>query len=330
MQLPHRRPMTMRSMYVRPGTGGQLEYGERPMPVARGKNIVVQIHASSMNPHDWKYYEALLPLYRRSLPLPPLLLGHDLAGTVVEVGPKVRSYRLGDAVYAMSAKTGAFAQYISLDERMVAPRPARLSFLEAATLPMAALTAWQALRLAGLRPGQRLLVVGGSGGVGSLAIQIARAQGAEVTAVCSSANVELVRSLGADHVLDYTRQQLTDAGQRFDVVFDTVGQQPASSYAQVLQRGGQLVSTGSRLGNIVQSFSSRLVAALRPSATTVSTLLAMPLGSHLAAIGALVDSGAIRPLVDRSFELPDLASAMAYSKRGRTRGKIALQVSTTP
>lgn len=318
--------ITMRSMYVRSGTGGQLEYGERPMPVARGMNILVRIHASSMNPHDWKYYETMRPLYRAGLPLPRLLLGHDLAGTVVGVGPKVRSYKVGDAVYAMSAKTGAFAEYISLDARMVAPKPANLSYLQAATLPMAGLTAWQAHKLAGLRAGHQLLVIGGSGGVGSLAVQMARVQGAVVTAVCSTANVELVRSLGADHVLDYTQQKLTDAGRRFDVIFDTIGQQPASSYAELLQPGGHLISTGSTVSNVVQTFSSRLVAAVRPSAATVSTLLAMPLGSHLAAIGALVDSGAIRPLVDRSFALPDLAAAMAYSKQGRTRGKIALQV----
>ncbi len=313
----------MRSMMFDGSSHGRLEYRERTVPQASGSRIVVRIRASSLNPHDWKYYDTLKRIYRLPVPLPALTLGHDLSGTVVEAGPRATRFKAGDDVYAMSMKTGAFGEYLALDHRMAARKPRNVSHQEAASLPMAALTAWQFLKVSRLGAGRHVLIVGGSGGVGSQAVQIARAWGAHVTAVCSTKNIELVASLGAETILDYTRENVLATGARFDVVFDTIGTLTPWSVRQILKPGGQFLSTVNSTPILLSTLVSRIPGV---PLTPTTTFVALPLGRQLEEIGRLVESGAIRPVVDRVFPLEDIEAAMAYSKTGHARGKIVLSV----
>lgn len=320
MQIDH---ATMKSLRFDRKSQGRLEYRPVTMPQAGRNQIVVKIHASSLNPHDWKYYDTLKRLLALPLPAPALSLGHDLAGTVVETGTKVTRFKAGDEIFAMSMTTGAFGEYLALDQRTAAPKPQNLSHLEAAALPMVTLTAWHAFMLAKLQAGDQVLIVGGSGGVGAHAVQIARAKGAHVTAVCSTANTALVASLGAERTVDYKREDVFTLGARFDVVFDTVGTFSPLSVKRVLARGGRFVSIVNSAANIAATFASR-VPGVPLSRTT--TFVALPIGRHLEAIGRLVESGALRPVIDRQFALGDIDAAIAYSKTGRARGKIVLAV----
>lgn len=313
----------MKTLMLDRRDGGRLAYREAAMPKARGNQIVVKIAASSLNPHDWKYVETLKRLHALHLPLPALTLGHDLAGTVVETGSKVTRFKAGDEVFAMSMTTGAFGEYLALDQRTAAFKPKNLSHREAAGLPMVTLTAWHAFMLAKLHPGDQVLIAGGSGGVGSHAVQIARAKGAQVTAICSTANAALVASLGAARIVDYTREDPLALGPRFDVVFDTVGTYSPLSVKRVLAPGGRFVSIVNSAANIVATFASR-VPGVPLSRTT--TFVALPIGRHLEEIGRLVEAGAVRPVIDREFPIADIDAAIAYSKTGRARGKIVLSI----
>jgi NADPH:quinone reductase-like Zn-dependent oxidoreductase len=302
---------------------GRLEYREVPTPKASGNQILIKIHASSLNPHDWKYYETLRRIYAVPVPLPTLAVGHDLSGTVVEVGGKVDRFKVGDEVYAMSMKPGAFGQYLAIDQRQAARKPKNLSHAEAASLPMAALTAWQFLKVGKLAAGQQALIVGGSGGVGSQAVQIAHAWGARVTAVCSTRNQELVASLGADSIIDYTKEDVLTCGQRFDVVFDTIGTLNPLSVRKLLTPKGQFLSTVNSGGIILSTALSRIPGVpLNPT----TTFVALPIGRHLEEFGRLVESGAVRPVIDREFPIEEIDAAIAYSKTGRARGKIVLSI----
>lgn len=316
----------MKAQFTTTADRGVLRYGELNDPRASGQAVLIDVHYTSMNPHDWKYYEFSKRLYNSPIPLPTLLLGHDVSGVIVDVGHRVTKFKPGDEVFAMSAKTGAFAEMISIDQRMVALKPKNVTHEQAATIPMAALTALQAWRIAGLRLGVHVLVVGGSGGVGVYAVQLAKAQGAEVTAVCSTRNVELVKSLGADTVIDYTQEDCTEGTRRFDIIFDTVGTQSIDTCADVLNFDGHFISTLTTVGNIGRVFLSRLTSLAGKNRRKRSTLLALPRGTDLATICNLVETGAVIPVVDKTFDLAELAQAMAYSKNGRTRGKISLKV----
>ena len=302
---------------------GKLQLREAQIPQAGPDQIVIKIQASSLNPHDWKYYEALRRIYHLPAPLPALTLGHDLSGTVVSVGAKVKRFQVGDDVFAMSLKTGAFGQYLAVAAGQAAPKPRNLPHAEAASLPMAALTAWQALLLASLQDGERVLVLGGSGGVGSQAIQIAKAKGAHVAAVCSTSNVALVSSWGAEQAFDYKKIDVLESGQQFDVVLDTVGTLTPTSVKKILAPGGRFVSTVPNAAIILATLLS-YIPGITLHATR--TLIALPIGRHLEEIARLVEDGKVRPVIDREFPLEDIDSAIAYSKTGRTRGKIVLSI----
>lgn len=321
----------MKAIYADASSAGEVTLGTLAEPSVSRRSVLIEIHATSMNPHDWKYHGWFKRFYRKAFPipglqLPKLLLGHDVSGVVVAVGDKVTRFKEGDEVYCMSAKTGAFAEYITVDERMIAPKPKNISHAEAATIPMAALTAWQALQIARLQAGDKVLVIGGSGGVGIFAVQIAKLKGAEVTAVCSGRNVEFVKSLGADHVVDYTVADIRQHPQVFDIVFDTIGGESAQSCGDILSSSGRFLSTTTSLKNIFEIVRSRTQALINPTTVKSGTLLAMPIGKHLEKITAHVEAGTFRTEVDKTFQLADLEASMDYSKLGRTRGKIAIQV----
>lgn len=302
-----------------------LVLGELPMPAARGNKVLVEIHAASINPHDCQYFGFLKSIDSKFLPLPKLKLGHDISGLVVAVGGKVKNFKVGDEVFAMSAFPGAYAEYIAIDQRMLGHKPQCLSHMEAATIPMAALTSLQALRMTKLTPDSHLLVIGGSGGVGTSAIQIAKAQGATVTAVCSTKNIEFVQSLGADTVIDYTRDSLYKRDDTFDIIFDTIGNESVKKCRNILKPSSRFISTKTSFENITQSMLTRIKS--RCSNTIVTgTLLALPRGKDMAQLAQLIESGKIKPLIDKTFELPQLIDAIAYSNLGRTKGKIAIAV----
>ncbi|WP_420426650.1 NAD(P)-dependent alcohol dehydrogenase [Algiphilus sp.] len=300
---------------------------ECPAPKAGARDLVVRVHASSLNPHDWKYLGWFASsAYRLGLPLPHLRLGHDFVGTVIETGSRVRHFHRGDVVFGMSAKTGAFAEYVAVDERMVALKPKNVDDAVAAALPMVGLTALQALRMAHLRAGMSVLIIGGSGGVGSVAIQIAHHQGPRVTAVCSGRNTAFVRALSADSVVDYEQEDWRASGTVYDIIFDTIGQETVARMRPALKPGGCLISTATSAANALTTLTSRAVARFRPSAVRAGTLLALPRGLDMAELRDMVEAGFLKAPIDRRYRLEQLAEAIEYSKTGRARGKIVLLV----
>lgn len=306
-----------------------LQYVEHSMPKASALNVVIKIRASSMNPHDWKYHDFLKP-YVKYLPLPRIAIGHDIAGEVVKVGSQVKDFKIGDKVYTMSAKVGAFGQYLSVNQWMVAHMPKGLSFEEAATIPMAGLTAYQMYYLTELKAGQEVLLIGASGGVGVHALQIAKEKGAHVTAVCSGRNRELVESLGADEVIDYTQQDIHALGKKYDLVFDAVGNIDLAKCDHLIKEKGRLATT------LPDGLDYLIIAASRlpfrryfglGKLRRTTTLLAMPIGKNLKTLADMVNKGTLRPIVDKVYPIENIDEAIEYSKTGRARGKIALSVS---
>lgn len=317
----------MKAVVANGASRGQPVLAHCASPNARGRKLLVKVHASSLNPHDWKYLGWFAnSVYRLGLPLPTLRLGHDFVGTVVDTGPGVRYFQQGDVVFGITAKPGAFAECIAVHERMVALKPSNTSDAEAAALPMVALTALQALRIARLHAGMSVLIIGGSGGVGSVAIQIAKHQGAKVTAVCSTRNVDFVRRLGADSVIDYQQTDLHQCGERFDIIFDTIGEETVVSCRALLQQGACLVSTATSARNAVASVGSRALARLRPSTIRSGTLLALPRGRDVETIRRMVEADQLRIHIDKQYPLEAIQDAIAYSQAGRTRGKIAILI----
>jgi NADPH:quinone reductase-like Zn-dependent oxidoreductase len=315
--------MNMQTIYATKESHFELVAGSKNKPRMGKNDVLIKVIAASLNPHDWKFYQALKPLYKSGLPLPPMMLGHDLAGKILATGSAVKGFAIGDAVYAMSMKTGAFAEIASVNYKMLAKKPASLSFQEAAATPMAALTALQAFKLNKVKSGEKILVIGGSGGVGCFAIQIAKAWGCEVSAVCSTRNVALVKSLGADQVFDYQQDDyLKRQGLNFDVIFDTIGNESTTSCKNILKPTGRFISTrtsGKFFGEIISS-------RLKTNTPKASTLLAMPVGRHLREIAELVEQGKLKVVLDKTFKIKDINDAIAYSKTGRTVGKIVLDV----
>lgn len=308
-----------------------LQLRELAKPVPGDDELLVRVRAASVNPLDWHelrgspYFMRLgtglgAPKSRR--------LGIDFAGTVEAVGSQVGRFRPGDAVFG--GARGAFGEYVTVREAgSVAPIPEGVSFEAAAALPIAAVTALQALRdEGGLQAGQRVLINGASGGVGTFAVQIAKALGAEVTGVCSTRNVALVRSLGADHVIDYTRASYPDGAERYDLIVDMVGNHSTVANRRVLTPTGRLVIVGGPGGDWLGPMLGALTAlALSPfTDQTLKPMLARLDPADLAAVGDLVQAGRVRPVIDRRHALAEVPAAIAYSEAGRARGKIIITV----
>jgi NADPH:quinone reductase-like Zn-dependent oxidoreductase len=254
-------------------------------------------------------------------------LGSDMAGEVVAVGDGVTRFRPGDAVYGFVAH-GGFAESIAVAEEVLGPKPANLTFAQAAAVPLAALTALQGLRDAGqVQSGQRVLIVGASGGVGTFAVQLAKAFGAEVTGVCSARNVELVRSLGADHIIDYTREDFTQGTRRYDLILQLAGMQPPSECRRALTPEGTLIlSSGDSRGRWIGPLGRIIEAA------ALSPFVSQKLGSFeaksnqddLRFLTELSESGQITPVIDRTYPLCETADAIRYLETGRARGKVVI------
>jgi NADPH:quinone reductase-like Zn-dependent oxidoreductase len=311
-----------------------VHYEDIAKPSPGEHQVLVRVHAASVNPLDWHYVEGTPYLVRTDpnagfgAPKNPRL-GVDFAGTVEAVGRSVTRFKPGDEVFG--GQYGAFAEYVVVPEdRAIAPKPANVTFEQAAAVAIAGVTALQALRDRGrLHAGQKVLINGASGGVGTFAVQIAKSQGAEVTGVCSTKNLELVRSIGADHVIDYTRQDFTRGTERYDLILDTVATHSALDYRRVLEPNGLYLWIGSvDLGNWFGFLANPLEGAVVSWFTSQKFSI---MGAHLdrddlAYLAALMQSGKLTPVIDRRYPLSEAAEALRYVEKGHARGKIVLTV----
>ncbi|MBE8518766.1 NAD(P)-dependent alcohol dehydrogenase [Amycolatopsis sp. H6(2020)] len=310
------------------GPPNSLTWEDVPDPVPGDGEVLVRVHATSVNPYDWHFMRGE-PYLARLMPggfgLRPRagVLGCDLAGRVETAGTR---FAPGDDVYALLPR-GAHAEYVCVPEDLLAPMPANLTHEQAAAMPMAAVTALLALR--GTEAGQRVLVNGASGGVGTFAVQLAEALGARVDAVCGAANAELVRSLGAEHVFDYRAEDFTRGDRRYDVVLDIAGGRSVFACRRVLARGGTFVAVGGPAGRWVQP-AGHVFAALasgpvaRRRVVLADAVACRDKAAVLRELAGFVERGAVTPVVDRSYPFDDLRAAFAYSEAGHVRGKVVV------
>jgi len=294
-----------------------LKYEDAPRPKPQVDEVLIRVHAAGVNPIDWKVREGHA---KEFLPHKfPLVLGWDLSGVVEGLGKGVSRFKIGDEVYSCPDPTrdGAYADYIVVGESQLALKPKSLHHIRAATVPLAALTAWQALfDTAQLQPGQRVLIHAGSGGVGHLAVQLAKWKGAYVFATASTKNQDLLRKLGVDEPIDYTQQRFENIAHKIDIVLDTLGNETQERSWSVLKKGGILVS-------LVQPPSEAKAKELGVRAVFVG---GQPNGAQLAEIAKIIDSGKLAPIIDRILPLSEARRAHELSRSGHTRGKIALRV----
>jgi NADPH:quinone reductase-like Zn-dependent oxidoreductase len=300
-------------------------------PVPGDQEMLVRIRAAAVNPLDWHRMRGEPYLMRRNAGIGAPKnerMGIDFAGTVEAVGKSVTKFKPGDAVFGL--KMGAFAEHVTVGEENVVLKPANATFEEAAAIPIAAGTALEALRDYGrVQAGQKVLINGASGGVGTYAVQIAKSFGAEVTGVCSTRNVEMVRSLGADHVIDYTKEDFTKGGQRYDMIFDTVGNHPLLAYRDVLQPQGILVAIGGGspgrgkwIGALLRPMKIRMAQSF--ASQQFVTFRSDPDKQDLTFLANLMQEGKLRSMIDRRYTLNEVPAAVGYVETGRARGKVVI------
>ena len=318
-----------------------MRLGDVPEPEVREDDVLIQVHAAGLNLLDSKIksgeFKLILP-YRM-----PLVLGHDVAGVVVRVGARVRQFKMGDEVYSRvpDRRIGTLAELIAVNENEVAPKPRNLTMEEAASIPLVGLTAWQALiEKAKLKKGQKVFIQAGSGGVGTFAIQLAKHLGAQVATTASTGNVGLVKSLGADVVVDYKKDDFETALKGYDVVLNSQDAKTLDKSYGVLKPGGHLVSISGPpdpdfakqlkapwfVHILMRLLSRRARSKAARSNATYAFLFMRAQGSQLRKIGELIETGAIRPIVDRVFAFEAANEALAYVEAGRAKGKVVVKV----
>jgi NADPH:quinone reductase-like Zn-dependent oxidoreductase len=299
------------------GASSEIRIEEAPLPALQADELLIRVVATSVNPVDWKirkgYLKSFIPYDM------PLIMGWDVSGIVEKIGANVTRFKIGDAVYSRPdiARNGAYAEYIAVREAEVAAKPATISHVEAASLPLVSITAWESLfTTAGLTKGQRVLIHAGAGGVGSIAVQLAHAAGAQVTATASAGKAALVRSLGADEVIDYQAQDFSTVARGMDVVFDTVGGEVQERSWSTLKAGGMLVSITDRPSE----------DRAKAEGKKAGFVFIGPNAAILKDIAGMVDLGQVRPLIAAEYGLNDAAKAQDFSETGRATGKIAIYV----
>jgi len=323
------------------GRKNGIRAGDMPMPEPREDDVLIQIHAAGVNPVDSKIrdgeFKLILP-YRL-----PLILGNDLAGVVVRVGSRARRFKPGDEVYARPQKDhiGTFAEFIAVKEDAVALKPTSLTMEEAASIPLVGLTAWQALIEKGqLKNGQKVLIHAGSGGVGTLAIQLAKHVGATVATTTSARNIELVKRLGADIVIDYKKDDFSAILKDYDVVLDTQGGKALEKSLRVLKPGGKLIGIAGPpdpdfakemgaswfLKTVMRFLSYRIRKAAKRHGVSYSFLFMRADGGQLSQIAKLIDAGAIKPVIDQVFPFESTKEALTYVETGRVKGKVVIRI----
>ena len=320
--------------YTEYGSPDVIRVKEVEKPAPLDDEVLVEVAAASVNAYDWHFLTAdvfLIRLMSGGLRKPKkTTLGADIAGRVIAIGKNVTRFRPGDSVFGTAkGGTGGFAEFVCAPEKALELKPANISFEEAAAVPIAALTALQGLRDKGcIKPGASVLIHGASGGVGTFAIQIAKAFGARVTAVCSTANVEMAHSLGADHVIDYSRQDFTASSERYDLILLANGNRSLFDYKRSLQPNGICVLAGGSVGSIGQIFGTMLLAwwISKTGSKKIHSFLARIKQEDLAAMKELLESGQVRPVIDRRYPLKDAADALRYLGQGHARGKVVITV----
>ena len=320
-------------VYEKYGPPDVLQLKEVEKPTPKDDEVLIKVHAASANPADWHLMRGapFLARFEMGFPKPKKRLGVDVAGRVKAVGSNVTQFQPGDEVFGDKFACGwsGFAEYVAVAENRIALKPANLTFEEAAAVPLAAFTALQGLRDKGqIQSGQKVLINGASGGVGTFAVQTAKSFGAEVTGVCSTRNVDMVRSIGADHVIDYTQEDFTKNGQTYDLIYCAVGNRSAADYKRALNPGGICVVAGFTtmshmlfqvvfLGAWVSMTGSKKIGAMG----TV-----MPNKEDLVFIKELLEIGKVVPVIDRRYPLSETAEAIRYLEEGHAQGKVVITV----
>lgn len=313
-------------VYRRYGGPDELELADVPRPEPREHEARIRVHAASINAADRVLLRGKPFPIRLGMGFPRPrrpILGFDVAGRVEALGSRVTQFRVGEDVFGAS-NFGAFAEHVCVNEETLVPKPAGVSFDEAAATPTAGYTALQGLRKGRIEAGQKVLIDGASGGVGTFAIQIAKAYGADVTAVCSTRNVEMAHALGASRVIDYRREDFTRDGQRYDLVLAANAYRPLSDYRRVLKPGGAYVMTG---GGGVQILQAMLLGALvsMTSNRRMSNILAIARKNDLVVLGELLETAKIKPVIDRTVALSEVPEAIRYHEQEHARGKIVVR-----
>lgn len=312
--------------------GDVLSVGEIPVPQPTATDVLVRVRAAAANPYDWHFYRGDPYLVRLTTgltrPKQRLGLGADFAGIVEAVGADVTAFAPGDRVYG-EARLGAFAQYVAVPETAVTRMPRNLSFEEAASVPMGALTAMAALESGGFAAGQSVIVNGASGGIGIFAVQLAKALGAShVTGICSTRNVDKVRALGADEVIDYTRADYTEVGPVFDLFIETQYSKPFRKSRRVLTRQGTFATAGGGGGKMLgpggPMLRSLIVGGLAPQ--RVAVVMAKADMAMLARVTDLIEAGEVRPLIDATYSLDQIVDAMTHLETGHVSGKVVITI----
>jgi NADPH:quinone reductase-like Zn-dependent oxidoreductase len=313
------------------GSPDVLELKEVEKPTPRDDEVLVKVYAASVNALDWHLLSADIFLVRlNSGLLKPKhqILGADVAGRVEAVGRDVKQFQPGDEVFGdiFDSGLGGFAEYACTGENALVLKPAKMTFEEVAAVPVAALTALQGLRDKGqIQPGQKVLINGASGGVGTFAVQIAKAFGAEVTAVCSTRNVDIVRSLGADQVIDYTKEDFTKKGKQYDLILAVNGYHPILAYKRALSPKGRYVMSGGSLAQLFQAIALGPVISMTGS-QKMGNFLAKANQKDLAFIKELLEAGKIVPVIDKHYSLSEVAEAFRYFGEGHAKGKVIITV----
>jgi 2-desacetyl-2-hydroxyethyl bacteriochlorophyllide A dehydrogenase len=313
------------------GSPDVLELREIERPIPQDNQVLVNVHAASLNYGNLVLLKGepflarfAFGLFKPKHPIP----GGDIAGRVIEVGKNITQFKPGDEVFAdlSGCGWGGFAEYVAIPEQALVHKPVNISFEEAAAVPMAAVTALQSLRDKGkIQPGKKVLIYGASGGVGTFAVQIAKALGAEVTAVCSTRNVDSARSIGADYVIDYKKEDFAKKTEQYDVILGTNGQQPISVYKRALKPGGTFVHVGGSGAQLTQTMILGPWISMT-SDKKVSSFLQRANQQDLIFIKELIEAGKIKPVIDRSYSLDKIPEAFKYFSEGHAQGKVIITV----
>lgn len=327
--------------FKRYGKSPEIGFAQVPRPELKPNEILVEVHAAGINPIDNMITTGIFkPILRFEL---PAIMGSDLAGVVAEVGSSVTRFKIGDAIFAnvFDLGTGSIAEFAVVPENVAAPKPVNLDFVQAASIPMVGLTSWQALKeRADLQPGQKVFIPAGSGGIGTFAIQFAKYLGAKVATNTSTANVQMVSSLGADEVIDYKKQAFEKVLRGYDLVLGTIRGDAIEKSVDILKPGGKIVSlvgpldkpfARARRLNVFLVFvfglmSRKIVRLARKKDVEYSFLFARPEGAQLNEIGKLLESERIRPVIDKVFAFEQAKEALEYLAQGRAKGKVVIKI----
>jgi len=314
------------------GTPDVLKLANVLAPTPKDSQVLIRVFAASVNSADYRLLSGPIPRLMGFGLLRPKdkIMGADIAGRIEAVGKNVTRFKPGDEVFGdIATGFGGFAEYICARESILVKKPANLTFEQAAAVPMAAVTALQGLRKGGIKPGDHVAVVGASGGVGTFMVQIAKSFGAEVTAISSTKKMEGLRTLGADHVIDYTHEDFTRSGQRYDLILAVNGYRPLADYRRALKPQGTYVMVGGEGRQIFESLVKGPLVSRR-GGQTVTNLAATPNADDLSFVKDLIEAGKVTPVIDRTYPLENTAEAVRYVGGSRAAGKVIIQIQENP